>query len=203
MILCRGIFLTVLCTSVALAACPLARAQDATSASLQDLPNKLAATPTPHPKKPTPEPTLEISTGAPIGTPIPKPAPAAEQTPTAEELATPAPEAEKKIGEKRHATSGAKPTESSVAELMSLSAAKAVAVRAPLPEYPYQAKRAHITGSGVCVMKIDTASGNVTSAIMAESTGDDILDKVTIKTFQRWRFKPGTVSRVRVPISYE
>ena len=199
MILCRGIFLTVLCTSVALAACPLARAQDATSASLQDLPNKLAATPTPHPKKPTPEPSLEISTGA----PNPKPVPPAEQTPTAEEAATPAPEAEKKIGEKRHATSGAKPTESSVAELMSLSAAKAVAVRAPLPEYPYQAKRAHITGSGVCVMKIDTASGNVTTAIMAESTGDDILDKVTIKTFQRWRFKPGTVSQVRVPISYE
>jgi protein TonB len=197
MILCRGILLTILCTSVALAACPLARAQDATSATLQDLPKKLAATPTPHPKKSTPEPTLEISTGTPTGTPNPKPAPAAEQTPTVEEMPTPAQEPEKKIGEKRHATSGA------VVDLMSLSAAKAVAVRAPLPEYPYQAKRAHITGSGVCVMKIDTASGSVTSAIMAESTGDDILDKVTIKTFQRWRFKPGTVSQVRVPISYE
>ncbi len=81
-----------------------------------------------------------------------------------------------------------------------MSAAKAMAVSAPLPEYPYQAKRAHITGSGVCVMIVDTASGNVTSAMMAESTGDDILDKVT---FQRWRFKPGTVSQVRVPISYE
>ncbi len=86
---------------------------------------------------------------------------------------------------------------------MSLSAAKAVAVSAPLPEYPYQAKRAHITGNGVCVMIVDTASANVTSAMMAESTGDDILDKVTTKTFQRWRFKPGTVSQVRVPISYE
>jgi len=193
MILCRGIFLTVLCTSVALAACPLARAQDATSASLQDLPNKLAATPTPHPKKPTPEPSLEISTGA----PNPKPAPAAEQTPTAEEAATPAPEPRKKTVEKRHATAGA------VMDLMSMSAARAIAVRAPLPEYPYQAKRAHITGSGVCVMKIDTASGNVTTAMMAESTGDGILDNVTIKTFQRWRFKPGTVSQVRVPISYE
>ena len=86
---------------------------------------------------------------------------------------------------------------------MSLSAAKAVAVSAPLPEYPYQAKRAHITGSGVCVMIVDTASGNVTSAMMAESTGDGILDKVTTNTFQRWRFKPGMVSQVRVPISYE
>jgi TonB family protein len=201
MILCRGIFLTVLCTSVALAACPLARAQDATSATLQEFPKKLAATPTPRPKKPTPEPSLEISTGA----PTPKPAPAAEQTPTAEEVATPAPEPEKKTGGKRHATSGAKPTEPRfpVADLMSLSAAQAIAVRAPLPEYPYQAKRAHITGSGVCVMTVNTASGNVTNAMMAESTGDGILDYVTIHTFQRWRFKPGTVSQVRVPISYE
>jgi TonB family protein len=201
MSLCRGIFLTVLCTSVALAAWPLARAQDATSATLQEFPKKLAATPTPRPKKPTPEPSLEISTG----TPSPKPAPAAEQTPTAEEMATPTPEPEKKIGEKRHATSGAKPTEPRfpVADLMSVSAAQAIAVRAPLPAYPYQAKRAHITGSGVCVMTVDTASGNVTSAMMAESTGDGILDNVTIHTFQRWRFKPGTVSQVRVPISYE
>jgi len=199
MILCRGIFLTVLCTSVALAACPLARAQDATSATLQEFPKKLAATPTPRPKKPTPEPSLEISTGA----PSPKPAPAAEQTPTAEEVATAAPEPEKKIGEKRHPTFGAKPTEPPVAGLMSLSAAQAIAVRAPLPEYPYQAKRAHITGSGVCVMTVNTASGNVTNAMMAESTGDGILDYVTIHTFQRWRFKPGTVSQVRVPISYE
>ena len=201
MILCRGIFFTVLCTSVALAASPLARAQGATSATLQEFPKKLAATPTPRPKKPTPEPSLEISTG----TPNPKPAPAAEQTPTAEEMATPAPEAEKKTGEKRYATSGAKPTEPRfpVADLMSISAAKAIAVRAPLPEYPYEAKRAHITGSGVCVMIVDTASGNVTSAMMAESTGDGILDKVTTNTFQRWRFKPGTVSQVRVPISYE
>jgi TonB family protein len=120
-------------------------------------------------------------------------------------MATPAPEPEKKIGKKRHATAGAKPTEPRfpVADLMSLSAAQAIAVRAPLPEYPYQAKRAHITGSGVCVMTVNTASGNVTNAMMAESTGDGILDYVTIHTFQRWRFKPGTVSQVRVPISYE
>jgi protein TonB len=201
MSLCRGIFLTVLCTSVALAASPLARAQDATSATLQEPPKKPEATPTLRPKKPTPGPSLEISTE----TPNQKPAPAAEQTPAAEEVATPAAEAEKKTGKKRHATSGAKLTEPRfpVADLMSMSAAKVVAVSAPVPEYPYQAKRAHITGSGICVMIVDTASGKVTSAIMAESTGNALLDKVTTDTFQRWRFKPGTVSQVRVPITYE
>jgi TonB family protein len=201
MSLCRGIFLTVLCTSVALAASPLARAQDATSATLQEPPKKPETTSTPRRQKPTPEPSLEISTG----TPNQKPAPAAEQTPAAEELATPAATAEKKTRVKRRATSPTQPKapEFPVSELMSMSAAKAMAVSAPLPEYPYQAKRAHITGSGVCVMIVDTASGNVTSAMMAESTGDAILDKVTTNTFQRWRFKPGTVSQVRVPVTYQ
>jgi len=78
-----------------------------------------------------------------------------------------------------------------------------MAVSAPLPEYPYQAKRANITGSGVCVMTVDTASGKVTDAMMTQSTGDAMLDKVTANTFRKWRFKPGTVSQVRVPIDYE
>jgi protein TonB len=201
MSLCRGIFLTALCTSVVLAASALARAQDATSATLQEPPKKPEATPTPRPERSTRKPSLEISTG----TPNQKPPPAAEQTPGPEEMATPAAEAEKKTGVKRHATSRVKPTEVrfSVPELMSMSAAKAIAVSAPLPQYPYQAKRAHITGSGLCVMIVDTATGKVTNAMMVESTGDEILDKVTTNTFQRWRFKPGTVSQVRVPITYD
>ncbi len=86
---------------------------------------------------------------------------------------------------------------------LSLSVAQAMAVSAPLPEYPYEAKHANVSGSGVCVMIVDSASGKVTSAMMAQSTGNAILDKVTTETFRRWRFKPGSVSQVRVPISYE
>jgi TonB family protein len=78
-----------------------------------------------------------------------------------------------------------------------------MAVSAPLPEYPYQAKHANITGSGVCAMIVDIASGKVTNAMMAQSTGNAILDKVTTETFRRWRFKPGSVSQVRVPVTYE
>jgi TonB family protein len=158
-------------------------------------------TPTPSPEKPTSAPSLEISAKTPSQTP----APSAEQTPGAEELATPAAKAEKKTGVKRHATSAAKRKAAGlpVADLMSMSAAKTVAVTAPLPEYPYLARHAHITGSGVCVLTVDTASGNVTSATMAQSTGNAILDKSTTNTFRTWRFKPGTASQVRVPITYE
>ena len=38
----------------------------------------------------------------------------------------------------------------------------------PIPDYPYQARRAHITRSGVCLMTVDTASGNVTSAVIKQ-----------------------------------
>lgn len=85
---------------------------------------------------------------------------------------------------------------------MSMSSAKAVAVSAPRPEYPYEARRSKTTGSGVCVMNVDTSSGAVTSADMAQSTGSPILDNAAVSAFRRWRFKPGTVSRVRTPITF-
>ena len=197
----RRILLTVLWTGVALIASPLARAQDAPSATLKGSSKTAGATPTPSPEGPTSVPSLEISAKTPSQTP----APAAEQTPGAEEPAIPAANAEKKTGVKRHATFAAKrkAAEPPAADLTSLSSAKAVAVSAPLPQYPYQAKRANITGSGICVILVDPASGKVTSAIMEQSTGNAILDKVTTNAFRTWRFKPGTVSQVRVPITYE
>lgn len=86
---------------------------------------------------------------------------------------------------------------------MSLSVAQSMAISAPMPEYPYEAKRRNLTGNGVCVVRVDIATGRVTAARMSQSTGSAMLDKLTVQTFKSWRFKPGTVSEVRVPISYE
>ena len=86
---------------------------------------------------------------------------------------------------------------------MSLPVAQSMAIRAPLPEYTYEAKRRNLTGSGTCLVTVDPATGTVTDARMYQSTGSTMLDKLTIQTFKSWRFKPGTVSQVRVPISYE
>ena len=86
---------------------------------------------------------------------------------------------------------------------MSLSVAQSMAISAPSLQYTYEAKRRNLTGSGVCVVTIDTATGSVADARMYQSTGNKILDKLTIQTFKTWRFKPGTVSQVRIPISYE
>jgi TonB family protein len=213
----RGILLFVLCTGVAFAGSRSARAQDAASPMLLEPSVTVTATPTARPKKRTSEPSAEISTKALNEKPAPvaeetistkapseKPAPVAEETPPAEALVTPA-TTQKKAHVKRHATPAAQPV---AAELpfpgvMSMSAAKAVAVSTPMPQYPYQARRARITGSGICVMTVDAATGNVTTAVMEQSTGDGILDKVTTDTFRKWRFKPGTVSQVRIPVSFE
>jgi TonB family protein len=196
----RGI-LAGLCSGVVLASAPLARPQDATSANLPEHLETGEATPTPKVKKKKKERSREVAATASTE----KPAPAIEQPTTPEEPTRLPAAAEKKHRVKRRATPAVQseaPSFSAASEL-SLSVAQAMAVSAPLPEYPYEAKRANVTGSGVCVMIVDTASGKVTNAMMAQSTGNAILDKVTIETFRRWRFKPGSVSQVRVPISYE
>jgi TonB family protein len=195
----RGI-LAVLSGGVVLASAPFAGSQDATSANLPEHSETGEATPTPKVKKKKKDQSREIAASASSE----RSAPVIEPT-IPEERATAAPPAEKKHRVKRRPTPAVQsevPNFSAASEL-SLSVAQAMAVSAPLPEYPYQAKHANVSGSGVCVMIVDTASGKVTSAMMAQSTGNAILDKVTTETFRRWRFKPGSVSQVRVPISYE
>ena len=86
---------------------------------------------------------------------------------------------------------------------MSFSVAQSMALTAPMPDYTYEMKRRNLAGSGVCFVTVDPATGTVTNATMSQSTGSPLLDKVTTQTFRSWRFKPGTVSEVRIPISYE
>jgi protein TonB len=83
-----------------------------------------------------------------------------------------------------------------------MGAAKILALSAPRPEYPYEARRQRATGSGVAVLTIDPGTGNVTEVRMSRSTGNAVLDQATISAFRRWRFKPGTVSTVQTPITF-
>ena len=79
---------------------------------------------------------------------------------------------------------------------------RAVVISAPRPEYPYEARRASITGSGVVVMYVDPGTGTVTSCRMRQSTGSVILDDAALAAFRQWRFTPGTIKEVRVPITF-
>jgi TonB family protein len=86
---------------------------------------------------------------------------------------------------------------------VSLSVAQSMAITAPLPDYTYEMKRRSLSGTGICLVTVDPSTGTVTNATMFRSTGSSLLDKITTQTFKSWRFKPGTVSQVRIPISYE
>jgi len=85
--------------------------------------------------------------------------------------------------------------------MMSMSSAKALAVSRPQPPYPYEARAHHITGSGVCVVTVGP-DGSVTDATMAQSIGNNLLDQSATSTFRRWKFRPGTVSKVKIPITF-
>lgn len=84
----------------------------------------------------------------------------------------------------------------------SLSSVKVLAVSAPRPEYPYEARRQRLTGSGIALLAVDLGSGAVTNVTISRSTGSPILDNAAISGFRRWRFKPGTVSKVQAPITF-
>jgi TonB family protein len=160
-------------------------------------PMKAQGTPIPDTEKPS----VEVLGGAPNE----KPAPIVKQEPPPKTEAIPVAAAEKKTPPAKHTIVDLKaPAPAPAPPIdLTLSALKAVTTSAPLPDYPYQAKQAHVIGSGICNLVVDSANGKVTSATMAQSTGSKILDKVTTDTFRRWRFKPGTLSQVRVPITYE
>jgi len=79
---------------------------------------------------------------------------------------------------------------------------KALALYAPRPPYPYEARRGGITGSGIAQLTINSEVGNVIDARMAQSTGNSVLDNATVETLRRWRFRPGVASNVDVPITY-
>ena len=94
------------------------------------------------------------------------------------------------------------PEGTSTAGITSYASAKAFATFTPRPKYPAREQSDRVTGVGVCMVSVDPASGRVTEALIEQSTGDSILDKSAVDAFRNWRFKPGTVSKVRIPVEF-
>jgi TonB family protein len=90
----------------------------------------------------------------------------------------------------------------SKARSMSEAEAYALAIYAPRPAYPYAARDKRLTGSGIVLVNVDSSTGTVVSAQMLKSTGYKVLDDSALEAFRQWRFKPGTVRKVRIPINF-
>lgn len=147
------------------------------------------------------EATLQASeepTPPPEDIPLPEPPPPPEIKPEYVEETTPPPK--KPVTQKF--TPIKAPQAAGRPGTMSMSSAKALATYAPRPQYPYEARSRRVTGSGVCVVDVDPGSGSVTSASMAQSIGSPILDNAAVSAFRQWRFKPGSVSKVKIPITF-
>jgi TonB family protein len=80
--------------------------------------------------------------------------------------------------------------------------AKALALSAPRPEYPYEARRQRTTGSGIAELTVDPNSGNVIDVRMSPSTGSAILDNAAVNALRHWRFKSGDLTTIHVPITF-
>ena len=81
-------------------------------------------------------------------------------------------------------------------------------VSTPSPDYPYSARRRR--REGMVLIGLDVgADGNVTRALVLESSGDAILDEAARNTLQRWRLRPATeggrpvAGRVEVPVRFQ
>ena len=80
---------------------------------------------------------------------------------------------------------------------------RAVMIYKPVIDYPYEARRAGITGSGIVAVDVDYATGKVTRAYMLKSTGSSVLDRAAMSSFREAKFLPGTFeSPIKIPISY-
>jgi TonB family protein len=81
-------------------------------------------------------------------------------------------------------------------------AARPKAVYTPAPVYRPEWARQGLTGKGVVLVTIDQQTGKVTGARMLESTGSQVLDGSALQAYSQWRFEPGTVSQLKMPIEF-
>lgn len=71
-----------------------------------------------------------------------------------------------------------------------------------VPEYPWEARRSRVTGIGIYEFRIDRM-GKPTEIVVVESGGHPALDRAAQNAFMRWRFKPGVLARVRMPVTWK
>jgi TonB family protein len=77
----------------------------------------------------------------------------------------------------------------------------ALATHAPRPEYPFELRSHWTEGRGLFSLTV-RSDGTVASVEVAKSTGHRKLDECAVAAFQKWRFKPGAVTHVKIPMEF-
>ena len=81
--------------------------------------------------------------------------------------------------------------------------ARPEAIYTPMPVYRPEWAKQGLTGKGVVLVTIDKGTGKVTGARMLESTGSQLLDGAALQAYSQWRFKPGSVTQLKMPIEFK
>ena len=92
-----------------------------------------------------------------------------------------------------------KPKQATNPLLLTPAQAAQISVYAPLPEYPLDARRRHLTGSGIFRLRVQFDTGRVRSVEIEKSTGHARLDEPAKETLRRWRFRPEALRRYLEP----
>ena len=82
------------------------------------------------------------------------------------------------------------------------SVARPEAIYRPTPVYRPEWAKQGLTGKGVVLVTIDPRTGIVTGTRMLQSTGSKLLDGAALEAYSKWRFKPGSVPQVKMPIEF-
>lgn len=77
------------------------------------------------------------------------------------------------------------------------------AIYRPSPEYPIEARRKGLEGSGVFDLEIESGSGAVRNVKVIKSIGYKVLDSAAIKAFRKWRFPRGQAANVKIPLEFK
>ena len=80
---------------------------------------------------------------------------------------------------------------------------KPFVVKSVATQYPVEARKRHIEGSGVLVGDVDFETGRVVSVRMEKSTGSKMLDQAALRSYGQWQFKPGLIRKFRVPVTFK
>jgi len=79
--------------------------------------------------------------------------------------------------------------------------AKQMTLSAPQPDYPLAARQNRIQGSGIFKLVL-VKDGRVDSIKVIKSTGSKLLDVAAEKALRQWRFEPGLVKEINVPVRF-
>jgi TonB family protein len=69
------------------------------------------------------------------------------------------------------------------------------------PEYPRSAANYGLSGKGRFLLKVSPKTGEVDEVKVLKSTGHVFLNELA-KAFLQWRFQPGAVTQVEVPVEF-